>query len=108
MKTIIYAGGELLTGDDIATAVLEYSAALAEFSGADTVDIPVLDAEGSRIVATVLIGPASQIMAVDAHTAGAELTDPEVVRRLQGVTRSLRPRAVAQEEPLDSTWSDEY
>lgn len=108
MKTIIYAGGELVTGDDIAAALLRYGEALAESSAAETVEIPVLEADGSRTIATVLIGPASQIMMVEAHTDFEELVDPDSVRRLDEGARSVRPEAVAEHERPDASWSEEY
>ena len=40
--TIVYAGEELMTGDEIAQALLKYSEALAEQGSASTVEIPIL------------------------------------------------------------------
>jgi hypothetical protein len=63
VKKLMYAGTEILTGDDIAQALLALAGALAQTGDADTVEIPVLDADGSRTTALVLVGPASQIVA---------------------------------------------
>ncbi len=75
--TIVYAGEELMTGDDIAQALLKYSEALAEQGSASTVEIPTLTDDGTRSTATVLVGPASQIVARPVESSFDELRDPE-------------------------------
>ena len=91
MKLLRYAGGEYLTGDDIATAMLAYSEALADRSTADSVEIPILDADGARQTAIFLLGPASQIVAKSTDSGGEELVDRAVVEELGARTRALRP-----------------
>lgn len=111
MKKIIYAGSELLTGDSIAVAVLEYSRSLAEADAAETIEIPIRASDGSDSTATILVGPASQIVAVDYHDHDdrPELDAPEVVERLQHKARQLRPVAGTDDDPRgDSEWADEY
>ena len=95
MKSIIYAHTELLTGDEIAVAVLHYSAALADNGLAETIEIPILEPDGSRSSALMLIGPASQIVAKGAHTGFDELIDTDVVAELARRTRMLRPEGMA-------------
>jgi hypothetical protein len=104
VKTIIYAGDALVTGDDIADAVLRYSKALAHSSEAETVEIPVVRPDGSRIHATLLIGPASQIVAEDLPDAEEELIDEELVARLDQRTRAMYSRAVIDDEPPPAGW----
>ena len=110
MKTILYAGSELLTGDDIADAVLEYCAALADEQSAEIVEIPVLNADGSRATATLLVGPASQIVAKGASTRFAELIDSDTVANLKARTREHRPVASAAPHDRglhpDDQWDD--
>jgi len=111
MKMITYAGAKLMTGDDIAVAVLEHSAALAEENTAETVEIPILKADGSRSTASILVGPASQIVAENVETDFDELLDPETVERLKARTRALRPGIQAGAADQDPTtdfdsWSD--
>ena len=86
---IVYAGEEFLTGDEIAEALLAYSRALGNEERAETVEIPVRGSDGSVVSATFLIGPASQIVARELTVEGEELEDPELVRRLQQLTRGL-------------------
>lgn len=99
MKRIIYAGSEFLTGDEIAVALLRYSAALAEVGEAETVTIPALEEDGSIGSIDLLVGPASQIVARPAGTGATELIDVGVLAELEARTRRLRPVAVVDPEP---------
>jgi hypothetical protein len=89
--TIVYAGGELMTGDEIAEALLTYSQALAQSDTASTVEIPTLDDDGERLNVKVLVGPASQIMAKPTESEFGELRDPDVVAHLASMTARLQP-----------------
>ena len=99
MKRIIYAGSEFMTGDDIATALLRYSAALAEVGEAQTVTIPSFQEDGSIGSVDLLVGPASQIVAIHAGTGEQDLVDEGIVAELEARTRRLRPVAVVDPEP---------
>ncbi|WP_127819467.1 hypothetical protein [Microbacterium sp. CPCC 204701] len=99
MKRIIYAGSEFLTGDEIAIALLRYSAALAEVGEAETVTIPALEDDGSIGSVVLLVGPASQIVAKPAGSGATELIDVGVLAELEARTRRLRPVAVVDPEP---------
>lgn len=102
----MYAGGEYLTGDEIAVALLEYGESLAEVGAAAMVEIPIIADGGHRVLATFLIGPASQIVATDVEGAGDELVDDVVVEELRLLTRRLRPVGYPADEGAPST--DEY
>ncbi|SFR92380.1 hypothetical protein SAMN04487846_0641 [Microbacterium sp. cf046] len=107
----MYAGTRLMTGDEIADAVLEYCAALAEVGTAETVEIPVLTDEGVRASARLLVGPASQIVAEDVETSFDELVDSDVVSLLRSRTQSHRPVAASMPRDADdseSAWIDDY
>lgn len=103
---LAYAGSEFLTGDAIATALLDYSQALADAGTAGSVEIPIIGDDGTLTSATFLVGPASQIVATHAHTSHQELVDDEAVARIDGLTRRLRPVAfpvdVGEQEDFDS------
>lgn len=99
MKRIIYAGSEFLTGDEIAVALLRYSAALAEVGDAETVTIPALEDDGSIGSVDLLVGPASQIVAMPAGRGETELIDDGIIAELDARTRRLRPVAVVDPEP---------
>ena len=107
MKILQYAGGQLRTGDEIATALLEYSAALAEAGTAGTVEIPVLSDDGRRVTATLLVGPASQIVLTDSESSGEELVDEYVLAGLRARTRGLHPAASVLGDD-DVPFDDDY
>lgn len=109
MKLIAYAGAKLLTGDDIAAAVLEYCAALADEDAAETLHIPVLREDGTRGSALMLVGPASQIVAEDVDSPFEELIDTDTVDLLASRIRSHRPivhtsSVAPAAEEYDETW----
>jgi len=111
VRAIHYAGEDLLTGTLIADAVLEYAQALAETEGSATVEIPVIGTGGQAVASTFLLGPSSQLIAVELpEFEGEELTDPELVSRLEELTAQLkRPvgRALPSESIMDSQILDE-
>ena len=108
MKRVIYAGSEFVTGDEIASALLVCSQALAEAGEAQTVSVPSRESDGSVGTVMVLIGPASQIVAMDAHGDGEELLDAAAVARLDAIARSLRPIAGIDPDIPDQTdWDSE-
>jgi hypothetical protein len=88
MKIIHYAGDELMTGDDIADAVVQYAETLAVHETSASVEIPIVMENGDIVVASFLLGPASQLVAVPADS---DLPDP-VDRKL--LERILHERAV--------------
>ena len=90
MKVIMYAGSELLTGDDIAIGVLRYCEALAGSVVAEVIEIPVREPDGSISRATLLVGPSSQMFAKDVKSDLDEVVDLEVMRRLGERTKAQR------------------
>jgi hypothetical protein len=62
MRRVSYAGGFLDTSDEIAAAVLDYAATLANHDRADTIHVPALDLPGGAETVELLIGPASQLV----------------------------------------------
>jgi hypothetical protein len=93
MKRISYAEDHLVTGDDIADAVMAYAQALAMKGRSDSIEVPAVDASGSPRVFTVLIGPASQMLTSDALTVdearGDEIRDERIVADLAARTAAL-------------------
>lgn len=88
MKCIIYAGTELVTGDEIAIGVLRYCEALAGSIVAEIIEIPVRELDGSLSTATLLVGPASEMVLKDVKSEFEEIVDPAVMRRLTERTRA--------------------
>jgi hypothetical protein len=106
MKVISYAGGDYMTGDDIALALLELSEGLANADASQTVGIPILHEDGSRGTATFLVGPASQIVAVDIDSDFDELIDEGAVTDLKRLTVALNSVARTESERDPTGWAD--
>jgi hypothetical protein len=106
MKVISYAGGDYLTGDDIAVALLDLSKGLANADASQTVEIPILHDDGTRATATFLVGPASQIVAVDAEGDFEELIDDDAVAHLKRLTSAQQSVARTETSQDPSGWGD--
>lgn len=114
MDRIYYAGDSLLTGSDIARALLDYAQALAQVGAAATVDIPTVTAAGQPGRAEILVGPASQLLSSAEEVSVEEVVDADLVADLQEKSENLRrygtadTRATVQEdqEPPMGEWSD--
>jgi hypothetical protein len=105
----MYSSGAVVTGDGIADAVIEYAQELAKLETSDTVDIPVVLADGSIHEAQLLLGPASQLVALD-DTPGNAFSDQReaaVIEELRRKISGLRPRAMPVED-VDLTAADPY
>jgi hypothetical protein len=74
MRRVYYSSGSVLTSDDAATAVLEYAEALSHEGRSDIVEVPAVLPSGTVGVATLLIGPSSQLASV---TEESDLPAPE-------------------------------
>ena len=107
MKVIVYAGAELLTGDDIAMGVLRYCEALAGSVVAEVVEIPVRENDGSLGLATLLVGPTSQMVARNVASEFEEVVDLDVMRKLQERTKAQQDVAnIPHEARQDAGSSD--
>jgi hypothetical protein len=97
LERISYAAGSILTGDRVAHAIVEYARALAKNGDSDSVRFPVLLASGDVGSAEMLIGPASQVLAVPEHTDHDEIIDEDFVEALGLKTQAIgMPRAVTE------------
>jgi len=83
MKYIVYGENRVMTGDEIAGAVLAYAAALGQNGSTDIVDVPTADDAGFASTTEVLLGPASQIMVEDCPDDELEIEDEGLVAELQ-------------------------
>ncbi|WP_341997875.1 hypothetical protein MRBLWH7_004098 [Microbacterium sp. LWH7-1.2] len=108
MKRVIYAGSEFVTGDDLAATLLRCSQALAEAGEAEAVTLPTREPDGSVGEVTVLIGPASQMVARDVHDENGELVDEGAIERMKSIQRRLHPIATVDPAPsAEVGWEDE-
>lgn len=83
MRRIHYAEDSIVTGDEIADAVIEYARMLAVTSTADTVELPTLHDDSVRPV-RLLLGPASQMLVTEEDTRADEIVDDALVSDLRG------------------------
>jgi hypothetical protein len=65
MKRITYAGGSILTGDDVAGALLEYVTTHSLGDESVAVDIRVLELDGTTRTHTLVLGPATELDVAD-------------------------------------------
>jgi hypothetical protein len=79
MMRVFHTNGSILTGNDVAAALLNYSRALAHRRETDLVDIPVLNESGLPSHAHVMIGYCSPLVGVSSSVDAPELVDPEEV-----------------------------
>lgn len=112
MKRLSYSDEFLVTDDEVAELVLEYAAALARTADADVVHIPVVDRNGDATTAALLLGPSSEIVAVQAAPEKVELDTEVVLRTLHeriSAHTALPLAAVVDDHPeLSGTYSDDY
>jgi hypothetical protein len=75
MKRIFHSGGSIVTGTDLADAVMLYAEALGNRHETDLVDIPVVTEDGGAGRAQILIGASSQLMSVTSADGVLELVE---------------------------------
>jgi len=108
MKTIHYAGGEVLTSDNLADAVVDYAAALAKAGSSAELTIPVVLSDGSTSEASMLLGPASQLVAQPAVDPDGELEDDALVGDISKLTTALGPSRVEPSDAPAEAYLDEH
>ena len=110
MHRIYYAGDSILTGSEIAHALLQYAQMLAKAATAATFEIPTREEDGSVGHATLLLGPASQLIADAEQSEDEELVDVELVAQLKRLTGALQhppgPSAVMTQGPGGNVYDD--
>jgi hypothetical protein len=106
MKQITYAGKSFVTGTDLADAVMRLTAALGLSSETAGVTIPAMDENGHITTADLVLGPATEVLAIAIESDQEEIVDENVVAQLDERTRQLEPtRTVASADPLPGAWS---
>ena len=99
MKQIYYPGGSVVTGSQLADALMLYAEALCNRRQVDVVDIPVLGSRGELLRAQFLIGTATQLVSVGAEPLSPELVEPETLDFLH---RKAQPGAM-----IPASWTRE-
>ncbi|WP_411698119.1 hypothetical protein [Conyzicola sp.] len=106
MKQVTYAGTSFITGTAIADSLLSLVAALGASNGSASVHVPALDAEDRPTSVDLVIGPASEVVAIEIQGAAPELIDEAAVEALDHQARALmRPQAVASSHDMDRIWT---
>lgn len=109
MKEIAYANEKIVTASTVADAVMQYAASLGASADADTVDIPVVTADGTVGTMELLIGPASQLIS---QPIESEFPDPDGAALVAELGERMRRRgplaavpSVGAPEPLEPDYS---
>jgi hypothetical protein len=92
MKRVTYAGESFLTADAVADALVDLTAALGRAADSEVVEMPAVDGEGVARPVRLVIGPASQLVAVPEESAFEEPDGDAVVAELEARTRAMRAR----------------
>jgi citrate lyase beta subunit len=106
MKRVSYAGTSFITGTDISDALLSFITALGLSGESAHISIPAVDFDGAPTMVDLVIGPASEIVAVRLPPGGDELQDESVVHYLRERALVLaRPRGVAATADVSEGWN---
>ena len=97
MRILSYSGESVVTTDGVGEAVVDYARALIADNSADVVDIPVVF-DDQELTASMVIGPASQLLVAPSHQADVELRDELTIARLRAKTAALGPHTVVPSE----------
>lgn len=111
MRYVRYAGETLLTGDDIAEALVQLAEAAAEHRCAARIRIPIQLVDGGVGQATLLLGPASQILTTPGPRDVEELVDEpavaEIDERIWGFERRHDDPRERDRYPSVGRWYDD-
>jgi hypothetical protein len=91
MRKLHYSSGHILVGDRTCKAVLRYSRALANAGKADVVSVPYMTEGGTRALAHLVIGPASQIYSTPVEDSANDPDDSDVIQELEDLTLRMEP-----------------
>lgn len=83
MKRIFHPRGWLLTGSEVADAVLDYSRLLRSARETALIEIPVIDDCGQRATEQLVVGWDTPLVAIPDPLAGPELLGSNVAARLR-------------------------
>lgn len=113
MKRLTFvAGASVILSDDMANAIIDYARALAAAHTADTVTVRALTEDATEYVASLLLGPATQLAVSPADGVSAELNDAALVEELRVKTLhaepEIHPEAEAQPKPERFEQFDEF
>lgn len=82
MKNLAYGSWTVLVSDDVADAVLHYSAVLGQIRSSDVVDVPIVDDNGCAATAGVVLGTGIPVMATQAADDVLEEAHPGFIAEI--------------------------
>jgi hypothetical protein len=91
VQRVWYANAEFLTDDRVADALMAYASVLAILNAADVVRIPGVTSDGKVRSFQLIVGPASQILAVDTDEAMQAMDVDEAVDELRRRSNARLP-----------------
>ena len=104
MRCITYAGGTLLTTDDVAERLIDLTAALADRGKAQAVEIPIVpEAGGGPSSAELVIGVGNDVLSVPEDWDGEEPDFSEAAGELERLLQRQTPVATAVVIPDDDS-----
>ncbi|MDH6237063.1 hypothetical protein [Cryobacterium sp. CG_9.6] len=108
MKQLFYPGGSVVTGSQLADAVMLYAEALCNRRQVDVIDIPVAGEGGRLLRAQFLIGTASQLVSVTIPHLVPELVEPETLDFLNRKAQSgaMIPASWTREDVVPAQFDD--
>ncbi|MCU1571481.1 MAG: hypothetical protein JWR33_2222 [Naasia sp.] len=114
MRRISYSDEHFVTTNGISEKLLEYAKLMGRRDTDDVVQIPAFDDSGAVWSVEVLIGPASQITAVQTKGDELDFDDSEVVAELEKRIAALGPslpmpaRAAEDGEAITSDFDPDF
>jgi hypothetical protein len=97
MRILSYSGESVVTTNGVGDAVVDYARALIADNSVDVVDIPVVF-EQQELMASMVLGPASQLIVLPSHDPEVELGDELTIARLRAKAAALGPHVVVPSE----------
>jgi len=111
MKHITFSDKSLMSGDEVVDLLLEYAAALARTSDADTVDISAISSDGDEVIATFLLDAGAPLMAETTNSTLPEPDNAEAIaymrERMQRLTHT-QAHATDDEDEGRQSFEDEF
>lgn len=93
MKHIVYGLASIIASDDVAEAVIDYAAALAQSRDGDVVTVPTCDFSGCATEVKIMLGSGIPVLIQDAPEDELETANPAFVAELHA--RGAERRGVA-------------
>ena len=90
MQSVSYGGESFVTSDDGAAALLEFAASAAMSGVGEVVALPSVQADGSVVSVSLVIGPSSELMTTPVETLQTEPDTREAAAVLRVRASELR------------------